>query len=53
MNERIEFNKNYTEDGQWYFVFGLSFVPSSYKFKWSLTFELGFWHIEIGIGRKL
>lgn len=23
MSDRIEFNKNYTEDGQWYFVFGI------------------------------
>lgn len=53
MSDRIIFNKNYTEDGRWYFVLGVSVVPCYYKYQYSLTLELGFWSIEIGIGRVL
>lgn len=52
MNKRIKFGKNYTKDS-WYFVLGISFIPSYFEFMNTLTLELGFWHIEFGFGRKL
>lgn len=51
MTKRIKFDTNYTKDG-WYFVLGISFVPDE-AYLYTLGLELGFWHIEIGIGRKL
>jgi hypothetical protein len=50
--KRIKFGKNYNKDG-WYFVLGISFVPEFNTYQWTLTFELGLWHLEIGFGRKL
>lgn len=54
MNDRIKFTKNYSDGrGRWYFVLGISLFPGYPKYQWALTLELGFWHLEIGIGRVL